>query len=178
MNSLTNVKVGDPVMVSSVNYASYQAEVTSAGPKWITAGRGRYRRDDGFSPTEPGSARIETLNAYALRIEREKLVSKMASHGWVPKRLLSLDQLRAAARLLDAFEQTAKVADRPALSEGAFGRTGCHLIEGESPVASRRRGALVEVLQDAAEALRTGHREVSFMLDLARRNLADWKAAQ
>lgn len=168
--SLGGVRIGDTIMVITENENIREAIVTAAGPVWVTALGTRFRRENGQSASGYNRPCAMTVEENERREENRRVLTTLRSwgleRGVTAVRELTPDQLAKVAALLDRFGRAEGLPDH--LRESAFGRTGCMPVEGEGPIAARRRGSAAECAEDAAELLRAGRlAEAANLLDSA-----------
>lgn len=108
MSSLESLKVGDPLVVIDQQNRPKHRKVAKIGRVWVIDDYGsRFRITDGMgAEREQYGYGFEamTLADWEAKDEAERLTSRLASVGWVPRPPLTLPQLRRAAALLREFD--------------------------------------------------------------------------
>jgi hypothetical protein len=106
VSSLAGLKAGDHLVVRAKHTHNLRhLTVKHVGRTWLTDNLNhRYRISDGMTGDTAYADEAMSMADWEVREETERLTTRLAASGWVPKRRLPLPQLRRAAALLSEFE--------------------------------------------------------------------------
>jgi hypothetical protein len=105
-NDLSAVERGDTVYYIGIPGSPRREQVQAAGHKWLTVAGMRFLRETGLHVTGTQDFRIESVEGFAERQERESLTAVLRPWGFNPSRArndMSVQQMRELAALLQRF---------------------------------------------------------------------------